>query len=207
MEHRRGLGGALTTFLIVGLGGAALSSACGSNGAAGGSHADASTDGASGGDDSGNILRRRWSRWRRARDIHGRELRLRRLRAVPGPDRPGVRARAAGGADPCVSARRRSVAAEHERPRSAVASAAGAALFEVDFENAATDVRVETPCVPVAAVRTSADGGTQYSGCGLTLSQQQWNDIANTNRDGDPLKVTVRATPGGQLRDARPRRA
>ena len=41
----------------------------------------------------------------------------------------------------------------------------------------------------------AADGGTQYSGCGLTLSQQAWNDIANTNRDGDPLKVTVRATP------------
>jgi hypothetical protein len=74
---------------------------------------------------------------------------------------------------------------------------AGASLFEVDFANSITDVRIETPCVPVAAVRTSADGGTQYSGCGLTLSQQAWNDIANTNRDGDPVTVTVRAMPPG----------
>jgi hypothetical protein len=74
---------------------------------------------------------------------------------------------------------------------------AGASLFEVDFKNGVTDVRIETPCVPVAAVRTSADGGTQYSGCGLTLTQQAWNDIANTNRDGDPVSVTVRATPPG----------
>ncbi len=72
---------------------------------------------------------------------------------------------------------------------------AGASLFEVDFSNSITDVRIETPCVPVAAVRTSADGGAQYSGCGLTLSQQAWNDIANTNRNGDPVSVRVRATP------------
>ena len=29
------------------------------------------------------------------------------------------------------------------------------------------------------------------------MPQPAWNDIANTNRDGDPLKVTVRATPAG----------
>jgi hypothetical protein len=33
-------------------------------------------------------------------------------------------------------------------------------------------------------------------GCGLTLSQQEWNDIADTNRDGDPVSITVRATNG-----------
>ncbi len=68
----------------------------------------------------------------------------------------------------------------------------GASLFEVDFENGVTDVRVETPCNAITTVR-----GAAGVGCGLTLSQQQWNDIANTNRDGDPLKVTVRATPAG----------
>jgi len=73
----------------------------------------------------------------------------------------------------------------------------GASLFEVDFSNSITDVRIETPCVAVTAVRTSDDGGTQSSGCGLTLSQLAWNDVANTNRDGDPVTVTVRATPPG----------
>jgi hypothetical protein len=68
----------------------------------------------------------------------------------------------------------------------------GASLFEVDFTNAATDVRVETTCNPITTVR-----GTANVGCGLTLPQQAWNDIANTNRDGDPVKITVRATPAG----------
>jgi hypothetical protein len=74
---------------------------------------------------------------------------------------------------------------------------AGATLFEVDFTNGVTDVRVETPCNPVPAVRSAADGGTVYSGCSITLPQQAWNDIANTNRDGDPVQVVVRATAGG----------
>ncbi|MGH7293685.1 MAG: hypothetical protein ACRELB_02070, partial [Polyangiaceae bacterium] len=68
----------------------------------------------------------------------------------------------------------------------------GAALFEVDFTNGITDVKVETPCNAITTVR-----GTANVGCGLTLPQQAWNDIANTNRDGDPVKVTVRATPAG----------
>jgi hypothetical protein len=68
----------------------------------------------------------------------------------------------------------------------------GATLFEVDFENAITDVKVETMCTPVPPVR----GGASL-GCGLTLPQAAWNDIANTNRDGDPVHVTVRATTDG----------
>ena len=73
----------------------------------------------------------------------------------------------------------------------------GASLFEVDFTNGVTDVKIETTCDPVPAVRSAADGGIEYSGCGLTLPQQAWNDIANTNRDGDPVQVVVRATPPG----------
>jgi hypothetical protein len=65
----------------------------------------------------------------------------------------------------------------------------GATLFEIDFENKVTDVRVETMCNEVTTVRGAANVG-----CGLTLAQQEWNDISNANRDGDPLKVTVRAT-------------
>ena len=69
---------------------------------------------------------------------------------------------------------------------------AGATLFEVDFENAVTDVKVETQCNPITPVRGGASPG-----CGVTLSQAAWNDIANVNRDGDPLEVTVRATING----------
>ncbi len=69
----------------------------------------------------------------------------------------------------------------------------GATLFEVDFENAITDVRVETQCQQVADVR-----GGPSRGCGVTLSQAAWNDIANKNRDADPVRVFVRATDAGQ---------
>jgi hypothetical protein len=65
----------------------------------------------------------------------------------------------------------------------------GATLFEVDFTNSVTNVRVETACNQITSVRGAANVG-----CGLTLSQTQWNDIANTNRDGAPVTVTVRAT-------------
>jgi hypothetical protein len=68
----------------------------------------------------------------------------------------------------------------------------GATLFEVDFENGLTDVRVETQCAQVPDVR----GGTSR-GCGVTLPQGAWNDVANKNRDGDPVHVTVRATVDG----------
>jgi hypothetical protein len=67
---------------------------------------------------------------------------------------------------------------------------AGATLFEVDFTNGATNVRVETPCNSITSVR-----GVANVGCGLTLSQAAWNDISNANRGGDPVQVTVRATP------------
>jgi uncharacterized membrane protein YgcG len=69
---------------------------------------------------------------------------------------------------------------------------AGATLFEVDFTNAVTTVKVETPCNAVIPVRGGAS-----TGCAVTLPQGAWNDIANTNRDGDPVHVTVRATADG----------
>jgi hypothetical protein len=68
----------------------------------------------------------------------------------------------------------------------------GAHLFEVDFTNAVTDVRVETPCDALTTVR-----GSREVGCGLTLTHEQWKDIANANRDGDPVEVSVRAAPAG----------
>jgi len=65
----------------------------------------------------------------------------------------------------------------------------GAVEYEVDFENSITDVRVVTLCNAVPDVRQGPS-----KGCGITLPQLAWNDIANANRDGDPVKVTVRAT-------------
>ena len=76
-----------------------------------------------------------------------------------------------------------------------VAPASGmATLYEVDFTNAVTNVKVETPCNSITSVR-----GVANVGCGLTLSQPEWNDIATANADGDPLKVTVRAAPDGGM--------
>ncbi len=69
---------------------------------------------------------------------------------------------------------------------------AGATLFEVSFTNSITDVRVETQCNPVPDVR-----GGPSMGCGVTLPLAAWQDIANHNRDGDPVHVTVRATKDG----------
>ncbi len=65
-----------------------------------------------------------------------------------------------------------------------------ATLYEVDFTNGVTNISVETPCNSITSVR-----GVANVGCGLTLSQTEWNDLANTNANGDPVKVTVRATP------------
>ncbi len=66
----------------------------------------------------------------------------------------------------------------------------GNTLFEIDFHNAATDVRLITRCDPVTNTR-----GIDTGGCGFSLSEAQWRWIADVNRGGDPLHVTVRATP------------
>lgn len=68
----------------------------------------------------------------------------------------------------------------------------GATMYDVEFSNAVTSVRVETPCVSVPDVR-----GAASRGCGLTLPLKAWIDIADENRDGDPVHVVVRSTKGG----------
>ena len=67
-----------------------------------------------------------------------------------------------------------------------------ATLFEVAFTNTNTNVTVETACAPVPDVRGGASRG-----CGLTLSQQQWNDLANNNREAESVSISVRATKDG----------
>ncbi len=66
----------------------------------------------------------------------------------------------------------------------------GNTLFEIDFENAATDVRVETRCNVINDVRTNL----ATSGCAYDLDQTVWDFLAQSNRGGDPLTITVRAT-------------
>jgi hypothetical protein len=67
---------------------------------------------------------------------------------------------------------------------------AGNSLFEVDFENSITDVRVETTCSAITNTQGVATGG-----CGYALDQNIWNDLAQNNRGGNPVVVTVRASP------------
>ena len=61
-------------------------------------------------------------------------------------------------------------------------------LFEISFENAVTDVKVYTTCTGATpAVGTQIGGG-----CVFELDQAEWDYIAKTNRDGDPVTVTVK---------------
>ena len=73
------------------------------------------------------------------------------------------------------------------------AAAAAIQEFEVDFSNGNTDVRVVTRC----ATETTDTAGAKSGGCELLLDPTMWDFIAKSNRGGDPVKVTVRATTDG----------
>jgi hypothetical protein len=66
----------------------------------------------------------------------------------------------------------------------------GNAIFEVDFSNAATDVRLETRCNAITNTRGQATGG-----CAFALDPTEWAYVAAHNRGGAAVKVTVRAAP------------
>ena len=67
---------------------------------------------------------------------------------------------------------------------------AGNALFEIDFKNSGTDVRLETRCDPITNTR-----GGKTGGCAFQLDPTGWKYVATHNRGGDPVTVTVRAAP------------
>jgi hypothetical protein len=69
----------------------------------------------------------------------------------------------------------------------------GVQSFEVDFKNNNTDVRVVTTC----ATQTQDTQMMASGGCELQLTQAMWDFIAKSNRGGDPVAVTVRATSDG----------
>jgi hypothetical protein len=62
-------------------------------------------------------------------------------------------------------------------------------LFELSFENAVTDIRVYTTCTG----NTAAVGMPLNGGCVFELNQMEWDYVAQTNRDGAPVTVKVRA--------------
>jgi hypothetical protein len=68
--------------------------------------------------------------------------------------------------------------------------------FEIDFENKNTDVRVVTKCatqlMDTASPTPGATGGCEYK-----LDATVWDFIAKSNRGGDAVKITVRATTDG----------
>src|SRR5262245_27920078 len=66
----------------------------------------------------------------------------------------------------------------------------GNTIFEVDFVNAVTSVRIETRCNAITNTRGDATGG-----CDFHLDPDEWNYVSGNNRGGDPVKVTVRAAP------------
>jgi hypothetical protein len=66
----------------------------------------------------------------------------------------------------------------------------GNTIFEIDFENPGTDVRIETRCNAITNTRGDATGG-----CDFKLDPDEWNYVSGANRGGDPVKVTVRAAP------------
>jgi hypothetical protein len=63
-------------------------------------------------------------------------------------------------------------------------------VFEIDFQNTALDVRVETSCTAVTSSRGYATGG-----CAYALNQTDWTNLATTARGGEAVKVTVRGAP------------
>jgi hypothetical protein len=66
-------------------------------------------------------------------------------------------------------------------------------LYELDFANGNTDVRILTKC---ATQLTDTNGGAT-GGCELKLDQTMWDFIAKSNRGGDNVKITIRATTDG----------
>src|SRR5579883_1885657 len=67
--------------------------------------------------------------------------------------------------------------------------------FEVDFENAITDMRVVTKC---AMQTMDTEQPPQPSGgCELLLDVNMWKFVAEQNRGGDAVAVTVRGTTDG----------
>ena len=67
--------------------------------------------------------------------------------------------------------------------------------FEVDMENNITDMRVITKCV--MQTMDTEQPSQPSGGCELVLDQNMWKFVAEQNRGGDAVVVTVRGTTDG----------
>jgi WD40 repeat protein len=68
--------------------------------------------------------------------------------------------------------------------------------FELAFKNANTDVRILTKCAS-QLMDTAQPTAQATGGCELVLDQAMWDFIAQSNRGGDAVKVSIRATTDG----------
>src|SRR6185295_438510 len=62
-------------------------------------------------------------------------------------------------------------------------------LYEIDFTNSVTDVRILTKCNEILDTHAVLAGG-----CSLSLDKAAWDLIAGTNRGGEALTVRARAS-------------
>jgi hypothetical protein len=72
--------------------------------------------------------------------------------------------------------------------------------FEVAFKNANTDVRVLTTCAMQTTDTTLVNGTLTpmpSGGCEVQLTPAMWDFIAQSNRGGDAVSITVRASSDG----------
>jgi hypothetical protein len=67
--------------------------------------------------------------------------------------------------------------------------------YEVDFKNSNTDVRVLTTCA--TQTMDTEQPPMPSGGCELQLTPAMWDFIAKSNRGGNPVTVTVRASSDG----------
>ena len=67
----------------------------------------------------------------------------------------------------------------------------GDTVWQVRFENPATDVRAQIPCTPVDDARGATNG------CGFALPDAVWTVLAQSNRGGDPIVTTIRSSADG----------
>src|SRR5205807_5078310 len=67
----------------------------------------------------------------------------------------------------------------------------GNTVFEVDLTNPATNVTISSKCTPTIDTRLQNSGG-----CRLDVPQTIWDFVAQSNKGGDPVKITVRGSDG-----------
>ncbi|MDP9035759.1 MAG: hypothetical protein M3O50_13225 [Myxococcota bacterium] len=75
-------------------------------------------------------------------------------------------------------------------------------MFEVDFQNASTDLRVITKCA--AQVMDNGQPPMPAGGCELLVAPDVWASLANANRGGSAVSLTVRGTTDGACAAAAP---